>query len=156
MSCFNVPECMHNFFLDMNLLKRVNNNPVHILNSPSAFIPFCSLGEDILGVKVKEFEIPVCNIFEPKIQYDQFCYETNLDLLKKEDANIRKKQREIGLILVLDYNEERQLDINKEMANFDDKTLQNSVSIYLNSIGIYRLFSDLFFITPPRRRRGVV
>ena len=60
--------------LDINLFKKVSNHPVHILNSngnfsPSAFIPFCSFGEDILGVKVKEFDIPVCSIFKPKLQY---------------------------------------------------------------------------------------
>ena len=49
---------------DKKLLQTVTNHPVHILNndgkfSPSSFIPFCSFGEDFIGSKVNQFEIPV-------------------------------------------------------------------------------------------------
>ena len=127
---------------------------MHILNSngnfsPSAFIPFCSFGEDILGVKVKEFDIPVCNIFKPKLQYDQLCYEIDLEQLKNtEDTNIREIQRGIGLILVLDYNEDRQINMNK--INFDSlkqngmtKTIhQSPVSSHLDTLGIRYFYQD--------------
>ena len=87
----------------------------------------------------------MCNIFTPKLQYDQICYETDLDLLiNKEDPNIRELQREIGLILVLDYNEDRQI----HMDQFNSDSLQqngiartinqrnkNSVSTHLDTLG---------------------
>lgn len=123
---------------------------MHIINSPSSFIPFCSFGEEVLGEKVKEFDIPVCNIFKPKILYDQICYESDLELLKKEDTNLRKKQRESGLILVLDYNEDRQINKfgvdtfdQRDMINFSDQQITNSVSIHLNTIGIFFLLGLL-------------
>ena len=93
------------------LLQTVSNHPVHILNnegglSPSSFIPFCTFDEEFLGKKINEFDIPVCNIFKPTNHLDQVCYETNLQELK--DSLKIAKQLEVGLTLVLDYNEERQ------------------------------------------------
>ena len=124
---------------------------MHIIDSngkmsPSAFIPFCSFGEDILGLKIKEFDIPVCNIFKQKLQYDQVCYETDLELLKnKEDTNIRELQREIGLILVLDYNEDRQIHIDQFSSNsfqqngiaktLNQKIKNFAVSTHLDTLG---------------------
>ena len=96
------------------LLQRVSNHPVHILNneggfSPSSFIPFCSFGEEFIGKKIKDFDIPVCNIFKPTNYLDKICYETNLmDLVKAGDGEKIGKQLEVGLTLVLDFNEERQ------------------------------------------------
>ena len=137
-----------NFELDLNvtnrnLLQTVSNHPAHILDnqgefSPSSLIPFCSFGEDIIGAKVKEFKIPVCNIFKPKIHYDQLCYETDLQALKGDNIKVLEKQLERGLTLVLDYNEERQIDDNV-ISKDATKSLHdhdNSVSIYLNTISI--------------------
>merc|ERR1712074_371782 len=55
---------------DEELLQTVSNHPVHILNdeggfSPSSFIPFCSFGDEFIGVKVNQSDVPVCNIFKP-------------------------------------------------------------------------------------------
>ena len=115
---------------DKKLLQRVGNHPVHILNdegefSPTSFIPFCSFGEDFMGTKVDEFDLPVCNIFKPKLQHDQLCYETDLQDLRNNDSNILEKQLEMGLTLVLDYNEERQNSHHSD-----------SVSMYLDTISI--------------------
>ena len=76
------------------LLKKVSNHPVHILEhngdySPSAFIPFCSFGEEFIGAKIDEFEIPVCNIFKAKNYLDQLCFEADLQELK--DSNNKNK-----------------------------------------------------------------
>ena len=50
------------------------NHPAHILKSDgkmskSAFLPFCDFGGNlsVVGVKIEQFEIPVCNIFEAKV-----------------------------------------------------------------------------------------
>ena len=124
------------------LLQTVSNHPVHILNneddfSPSSFIPFCSFGEQLLGTKVEEFDIPVCNIFKPTNYLDQLCYETNLEKLKDSNNN---HQLEMGLTLVLDYNEERQdyNTIEKNESHLMKAFYRNNddVSIYLDTISI--------------------
>ena len=126
-------------FIDKKLLQTVSNHPVHILNeegnfSPSSFIPFCYFGEEFIGARIQEFEIPVCNIFRPRNYLDQLCYETNLQHLI--DSQKIGKQLEVGLTLVLDYNEERQnyninekKILNKLYLNNDD------VSIHMDTIG---------------------
>ena len=123
------------------LLQTVSNHPVHILNnegglSPSSFIPFCTFDEEFLGKKINEFDIPVCNIFKPTNHLDQVCYETNLQELK-DNLKIAK-QLEVGLTLVLDYNEERQnyntIPKNKFQAKRALYRNDNDVSIYLDTI----------------------
>ena len=124
---------MYFFFIDKELLRTVSNHPVHILNevgnfSPSSFIPFCYFGEEFIGAELKEFKIPVCNIFKPRNYIDQLCYETDLQEIK--DNQKIGKQLEMGLTLVLDYNEDRSLQISSEeervvdfskgTMNFDD------------------------------------
>ena len=135
------------------LLQTVSNHPVHILNderkfSPSSFIPFCYFGEEFIGVSIQEFEIPVCNIFRPKIYLDQLCYETNLQDLK--DSQKIGKQLEMGLTLVLDYNEERQYynSIQKNKSQAKKATYQNNddVSIYLDTISLLN-FNQVFLLT---------
>ena len=125
------------------LLQTVNNHPVHILNengnfSPSSFIPFCNFGEEFIGAKIHEFEIPVCNIFKPRNYLDQLCYETNLQDLK--DSKKIGKQLEMGLTLVLDYNEERQyyntIQKNKSEAKNPLYPGNDDVSIYLDTISL--------------------
>ena len=139
--------------LDINVtnekvLRTMNNHPVHILNneggfSPSSFIPFCSFGEDFLGSKVDQFGIPVCNIFKPKVHHNQLCYETDLHDLKSSEDQILEEQLALGLTLVLDYNEDRQINYNNVTFKDAKKSLYhhqaNSVSIHLNTISIDRI-----------------
>ena len=65
---------------------RVSNHPVHITDiegkvSPSAFIPFCGFGYDLssTGVKIDQFDVPVCNSFQAIILNGQLCYEVDLN-----------------------------------------------------------------------------
>ena len=106
--------------------------------SPSSFIPFCYFGEEFIGVSIQEFEIPVCNIFRPKIYLDQLCYETDLQDLK--DSQKIGKQLEMGLTLILDYNEERQYynSIQKNKSQAKKELYQNNddVSVYLDTISL--------------------
>ena len=109
--------CINNN-IDKKLLQTVANHPVHILNkneelSSSSFIPFCSFGEDLIGAKINGFEIAACNMFKPKIHNDQLCYETDLQELKDNNNKNLMKQLEIGLTLILDYNEERQIGVQQ-------------------------------------------
>ena len=129
---------------DEELLQTVSNHPVHILNneggfSPSSFIPFCSFGDEFIGVRVNQSDVPVCNIFKPTIYFDQLCYETDLQELKSRNIKRLEDQLEIGLTLILDYNEERQInynDISKDVKKNSLYHHDESFSIYLDTISI--------------------
>ena len=94
----------------------MTNHPVHVqdshgLFSPTALIPFCEFGGDIsvMGVKIDQFDSPVCSSFKDKKLLDQFCYTV--------DPNIYRIDKPLELTLLLDYNEEREIslyDDNKE------------------------------------------
>ena len=62
------------------------NHPVHIVKSdgsvsPSAFIPFCDFGGNmtVVGRKIDQFPIPVCDKFKKTTLYDQVCYSIDLN-----------------------------------------------------------------------------
>ena len=140
--------------IDKAVLQTVSNHPVHILNkegkfSTSSFIPFCSFGKTFIGDRVKEFDIPVCNIFKPRIHFDQLCYETDIQKLK--DSKNIENQLEMGLTLVLDYNEERQINLKNVMTkneSTETKAFYNddgeSASIYLDTISMNFVFYQFF------------
>ena len=94
---------------------------------------------DNLGQKIDDFEVPVCNIFAAKNWNDQVCYELDLNLLKDEDDILH--QLENGILLILDFNEERQFKKDKNLEKvekvrhyvYEDKA--NSVRVHLDSIG---------------------
>ena len=97
---------------DTNLLHTFNNHPVHIVDgmgnfSPSAFIPFCSFGNDndLMSIKIENFSLPVCNSFKAVVHKDQLCYQVELERFRKKE-NL-KEQLLNGLVLILDYNEDR-------------------------------------------------
>ena len=99
---------------DKNLLHTFNNHPVHIVDkmgklSPSAFIPFCSFGDDLdsMSKKIENFSLPVCNSFRALIHKDQLCYQADLEKFRKRDNF--KEQLVNGLVLILDYNEDRSM-----------------------------------------------
>ena len=76
--------------------------------SQSAFIPFCSFGEDLsmMGKKIDQFDVPVCNSFRPKIHQNQLCYE--VDLNKFKTFNNFKNQLKRGFTFLYDNNEDKE------------------------------------------------
>ena len=135
------------------LLQTVSNHPVHIMNSegdlsPSSFIPFCAFGEKFMGTKTNEYDIPVCNIFKPRNYLDQVCYETDLQTLKESNSQKLGEQLEMGLTLIIDFNEERQTNSNKifNKEPFGMKAFYRndgvSLSIYLDTISILTCLSS--------------
>ena len=119
---------------------------MHILNkngefSRSSFIPLCSFGEKLIGSEIDGFDKKVCNIFQPTFYYDQLCFETDLQELKDNDNDDFMNQLELGLTLVLDFNEERQTNsfdfqngsISKKDFIFNLNN-GNSMSMYLDTI----------------------
>ena len=112
----------------------VNNHPVHITKdngeiSTSSFIPFCSFGEDMktMGTKFGNFPHPVCNSFTKKMHHDQICYEVDLNNKFKKDEDLLRYLR-VGIILTLDYNEDRQIKMNGEKNKESARIHFNSLS----------------------------
>ena len=66
----------------------------------------------------------MCDIFKARNVYDQICYESDLQKFISNDSQRLVKQLEKGLMLVLDYNEERQ------MFNFISKIQSNEMKEY--------------------------
>ena len=128
----------------------MSNHPVHLVNrknekSPSALIPFCDFGGNMssMGVKIDQFDFPVCNSFEAKILNDQLCYEVNLN--KYSDKDNIKKELKLGLNFVMDYNEDRQVVFNQGLnkssrgqslaSQIVEADENQHALIYLNTVG---------------------
>ena len=85
-------------------------------------IPFCEFGGNmsVMGVKIDQFDDPVCNSFRPKIVKDQLCYTVDPNVYKHK-IDMKGK---ISLTLAIDYNEDRHFEywktnekiVNKEKA----------------------------------------
>ena len=104
-----------------------SNHPIHITDengnlSQSAFIPFCGFGGDftIMGDKIDQFDIPVCNSFRSKILQNQLCYEVDLDKFKKF-SNIENQLKK-GFLFIYDVNEDkerfRKKNMHKQLLEF--------------------------------------
>ena len=96
----------------------MTNHPVHIIDeegnlTPSAFIPFCGYGGNMsaMGLYTNYFDAPVCNSFKAKILNERLCYE--VDIEKIFDKYVIKSGLKVGLMFLLDYNEDRQMDSTK-------------------------------------------
>ena len=105
------------------------NHPVHVLDkigilSPSAFIPMCTFGGFDEDSKTSfDLGFPVCNSFMQVMHFDQVCYEVDLNNKFTKDEDFLRYLRE-GIILYLDYNEDRQIGINED----------KKATIYFNTI----------------------
>ena len=76
--------------------------------SPTALIPFCEFGGNmsVMGVKIDQFDVPVCNSFRPKIIKDQLCYTVDPNEYKhKIDL-----EGDLSITLFIHFNEERQME----------------------------------------------
>ena len=136
------------------------SHPVHIFLkgnklSPSAFIPFCEFGGNMsaMGAKIPQFEVPVCNSFEPKILNDQLCYE--VDLKKFSDRNNKIRYLESGFAFIMDFNEDRQSRFVNEFKRKTEIGLVNWISesnheqsafIYMNTVGMNIKYDKTFIV----------
>ena len=125
------------------------NHPVHIIDgkrkmTSSSFIPFCEIGGNmsIMGTKVDQFDVPVCNSFQARILNDQLCYEVDLNRFSNQE-NIEKELKS-GFAFIMDYNEDRQVTFDKVQIELEDKGLVSRIveshdndqaSIYMDTIG---------------------
>ena len=102
-----------------------------------------------MGKYINAFKVPVCNIFREKNWNDQLCYGIDLNLLK--DENDIMNQLQDGILLMLDFNEERQFEkdvIQEEtemkVRNYLYGDKDNSFQVHLDSIG-KQIFEILYF-----------
>ena len=97
--------------LDSPEILDISNHPPHIIIEegkmmPSSFIPFCALGNNVSVVD--QFSLPMCDVFQPKLLDGELCYQLNMRDIK---ADINQGPLG-GLKLVLDYNEERNINVD--------------------------------------------
>ena len=88
-----------------------------------------------MGKEINGFDNPVCDSFEAKIRNDQLCYE--VDLEKFKDQKRIKEQLKSGLVLILDYNLERQSETynpQKVIKLESEENDEKDVHIYLDTI----------------------
>ena len=128
------------FTLDSLKVQNIINHPVHIKDEkgsmmPSAFIPFCTIGSDILGDKMNRFSQPVCTLFKPQILKGQMCYQMDL----KDVANVSlSKWEEKGLIFLMDYNDDKTINepsMELIQDKLDDITQNDEAMIYFDTLG---------------------
>ena len=150
------------------MMQRDNNHPVHIIDeegnlSKSAFIPFCEFAGNlsIMGVKIDEFQYPVCNSFKPRVMNDELCYE--VDLNKYKDSDDMEQKLKVGLVFFMDYNEDRQVLLNESMnkeESFVDVMEGNhgkNALIYLDTISKYsNLLKNCLYFTSKYLRTSKV
>ena len=135
-----------------------SKHPVHFVKkygkkSPSAFIPFCEFGGNMsaMGVKINQFDVPICTSFLAKIRNDQLCYEVNLNNFTNQ--NNLEKELELGFVFIMDYNEDRQITLEQAKYSYNGFSLADRIDkshdddhavIYLNTIGKSMYFNKRF------------
>ena len=106
-----------------------------------------------MGAKIPQFEVPVCNSFEPKILNDQLCYE--VDLKKFSDRNNKIRYLESGFAFIMDFNEDRQSRFVNEFKRKTEIGLVNWISesnheqsafIYMNTVGMNIKYDKTFIV----------
>ena len=97
-----------------------------------------------VGVKIGQFDAPVCNSFKATVRNEQLCYEVDLNRFRDEH-NIGR-QLKLGFAFLLDNNEDRQVNLveNNNFTNGRKFGLVNSVkdsdqdlnaNVYIDTIG---------------------
>ena len=82
----------------------------------------------IMGETNSLFDSPICNKFKPKIRNGQLCYQVNVNEVKDQIGN--KDDQLIGLTFLLDYNDERMVQV------------KNSKSMDASLDGLYKMQNE--------------
>ena len=149
-------------------LREVANHPVHILDkqgnmNPSALIPFCQIGDKILGEKIDGFLLPVCTGFQPKVLGGSLCY--SLDLEETGDDIVFGKGKDYALTLLIDLNQEKSLGASKKSLSYseNDQTFAKKIiHIQVDSSGLHLAREDVIvqifrcFLPLHIKRRGTL
>ena len=104
----------------------------------------------VMGKKIDLFDYPVCNIFRPKLLKGQLCYQVDVNAVKDQvDA---EKAIKHGLVVILDYNEDRtkidNAEVNGPLENnlHDNEDKAIEARIYVETLGRIISFFRLFNI----------
>ena len=97
----------------------------------------------VMGSKVENFDVPVCNSFQATMLNDQLCYEVD----PNEFITFQNIENDLktGLVLLIDYNEDRQVifedstdtSANNLVGKFEKALNDKKMMIYLSTIGMY-------------------
>ena len=107
-----------NHVADSPHISKISNHPPHILAgnngtlSPSSFIPFCSFAGNwnITGAYTDKLNTTVCNIFKETMVDGQLCYKADVDRFSDKVLDKKKIVTE-GLVILLDYNKNRMVEV---------------------------------------------
>ena len=73
-----------------------------------------------MGVKIDQFDVPVCNSFRPRIIQDQLCYTVDLNNYK-DRINLRE---DLSLSLFINYNEDKQMALENSETKGEDHVIR--------------------------------
>ena len=85
------------------------------------------------------FSVPVCNMFKETMLDGQLCYQADVNKLREKVD--KKKMVTEGLVFLLDYNENRMVEVEHEEDMKDDSFLlgkkegQENALIYIETVG---------------------
>ena len=85
----------------------MTRHPPHYVSTsglpmPSAFIPFCSVGQTYLGQQLDNLSVLACDLFLPTVLQGQLCYQLDLNMTMQQG-------KDRGLFFVVDTNVERSI-----------------------------------------------
>merc|ERR1719320_904178 len=99
----------------------------------------------MMGTTIPQFELPVCNKFEPHVLDGRLCYLVDVNKIKGQVEDPQEAMK-TGLIFALDYNKERMLaekpvDGNSglthnlyDLQNDDEKEKHNLATIHIETL----------------------
>ena len=117
----------------MGAAARVSNHPLAMWGkdgkiSPSALVPFCSFGSEMIGAQMSNMTFPMCDVFEPTVYDGQLCYQADV---KKHPGQKVFEGKESGLMLLIDVNAER--SVNFATSGEDESVNMTKRRVYLGT-----------------------
>ena len=90
-----------------------------------------------MGVRIDQFNKPVCNSFKAKIYNGQVCYEVDLSKFASKESNIEEKLN-TGFAFLMDYNEDRQVDqeASSILSRYQGRNMLELMSLKLYDEGL--------------------
>ena len=128
----NIYNLKNEMWSNTEFIHKISNHPIHIQDrnktlSPSAFIPFCEFGGNMIGSRIDMIDYPICTSFRDKIFEKQLCYELDLNTHKKHFSYQTLKK---GFTILIDENKDRFFSWNNrhEIKKDKGKTTKHKIS----------------------------
>ena len=81
----------------------------------------------VMGVKIDQFNVPVCNSFRPNIVMDQLCYTVDPNNYK-DRINLKG---DLSFSLFINYNEDREIVLKMKDSSAEENVIR------IDTIGTY-------------------